>query len=176
LAGVSRHTVHVLLTLTGLTAEVVGLSWVVADASRARREEFGEVGLARRTWRRVYGWFAFWLGPPSQPVEIKAAAMAGHASGSGNLVMGVSNETEVERLRREVDELTAQVTAHVRSTGSRFDAVHGRVNELRSDFTERVGTIEAQQRELRRSALRGEVRGARLFALGAILSAAANLV
>lgn len=172
----SRHTVHVLLTLTGLAAEIVGLTWVVADASRARREEFGEVGLARRTWRQIYGWFAFWLGPPSQSVYIKAGEATARTSSSASLSVSSSNESDIERLHREMSEITARLTAHVESTARRFDGVDGRTNELRSDFAEQVTAIERRRQELRRSALRGEMRGARLFALGAVLSAAANLV
>jgi hypothetical protein len=47
---------------------------------------------------------------------------------------------------------------------------------LGKELSDRIGELEARQREPRHSGLRAEMRGAKLFILGAILSAIANLV
>jgi hypothetical protein len=168
---VTRETWHVLLTLAGAGFEVAGLTWLVADASRARSAEFGEHGFLRRIWY----WFAFWLGPPEQPVHLTMTA-GGTVTATGTLTARQTNETEIERLQREVEELRDRVERYEGQTAQRFSALDESIRRAAEDLGGRLEDISVRQRELHRTALRRDVRGGRLFILGALLSAIANVV
>jgi hypothetical protein len=167
---VSRHTWHTALTLTGFGCEAVGLLLLVAEASRARRVEFGDYGV----FRRIYRWFAFW--PPGRAVNVHGVASMGVAHASGSLTVIKSGETDVERLQRELASLTDRVEAHEHAFAKRFDGLQRQVDDVSRELSDRIASVVEQQLAVRRNALAGEVRGARLFILGAALSAAANLV
>jgi chromosome segregation ATPase len=82
----------------------------------------------------------------------------------------------MQRLRREVDDLRERLPRLEQQVGRRFSEVEERIQRSAGEMGERIEQVEAQQRALRRASLRQEVRGARLFILGAVLSAVANLV
>jgi hypothetical protein len=163
----------VLLTVAGTLCEVVGLTWIVVEASRARAVEFGERGL----FRRIYNWFAYWLGPPTEAanvVGVAAGTARATASASGANVL--VNESDIDRLSRELAELRARVERSEQAASERFAALTERINTVESEMRERLTQLHQRHRELRRSALAREKRGAQLFIFGAILSGAANLV
>ncbi len=54
--------------------------------------------------------------------------------------------------------------------------VEARAQQAADEAGKRIAKVETHQRELRRTALSGQVRGARLFIFGAVLSAVANVV
>jgi hypothetical protein len=163
---------HVLLTVAGTSCEVVGLSWIVVEASRARAAEFGERGL----FRRIVAWFAYWLGPPDAPQHVIVTAGGATATASGGGVGVVVNESDIEQFSRELAELRARVERGEHATSERFAALGERIKAVESAMYERVRQLHDRQQELRRSALGREKRGAQLFIIGAILSGAANLV
>jgi hypothetical protein len=169
--AVTRETWHVVLTVTGATCEIVGLTWLVADASRARSKEFGEHGVLRRVWN----WFAYWLGPPSQPI-VKNIDAAVELSASLGLAVASGQETELERIQRELNDLRERVSRHEEDVGRRFADLEARTSAAAANLQTRINELEARAREERRTSLRTEMRGARLFILGAILSAIANLI
>jgi hypothetical protein len=165
-------TAHVLLTVAGTGCEVVGLTWIVFDVSRARAAEFGERGV----FRRIYDWFAYWLGPPTQTVSASV-----RLSGGGSMAMAgggtvTVNESDLERLSRELAELRARVERGEQVTSTRFAELAERINAVESEMRERVEELHQRERELRRSGLTLQKRGAQLFIFGALLSGAANLV
>jgi hypothetical protein len=171
-AGLSRDTWHALLTIFGAACEIVGLSWIVVEAARARSAEYGEHGL----FRRIFDWFAFWLGPPGGSVTVQAMSGTATASGSMSGVVMKANESDVERIDRELRELRERVAQQEKRVSELFTRVEGQLVNVSKELGGRIAEVEARHRELRRSALRAEVRGARLFILGAVLSAIANLV
>jgi hypothetical protein len=57
-----------------------------------------------------------------------------------------------------------------------FDRVQRQIEGMSRELSDRIAGVVERQQGVRRDALRGEIRGARLFILGAALSAAANLV
>jgi hypothetical protein len=161
-----------LLTVAGAAFEIVGLTWLVAEASRARSAEFGERGIFRRIW----AWLAYWFGSPGQTVHVGSA----HATAGGSLAVTGSliraDETELERLGRELGELRDRVARHEEDAARRFAHIQGELRQTAQDLGARVDTIEVRHRELRRAAQRKDIRGAYLFMLGAVLNAIANLV
>lgn len=164
-------TLRVVLTVAGALCEIVGLTWLVAEAARARSDEFGERGIFRRIWF----WLVYWFSPPSKPAKLTVGASLESAA-SVNAVVIKGAETETERLRRELDELRDRVARHEDRVVERFAAIEARIEQTAATLGQRLGDLEAYQRERRRAGLRREIRGARLFILGAILSAAGNLV
>ncbi len=145
-------TAHVLLTVVGTLCEVVGLTWIVVEASRARAAEFGERGLFRRT----YDWFAYWLGPPSKVVNMSATVSGGGAIATGHAVVVRANETEVERLSRELAELRGRVERREQATSERFAALSERINRVESEMREHVAHAFATTTVLTRTA-RGDL-------------------
>jgi hypothetical protein len=168
---VTREYWHSVLTVTGAGFEIVGLSWLVVNASRARSAEFGEHGLLRRIWN----WFAYWLGAPPQPVRMEGALTSkATLSGEGKVIS--ATETQLERLARELRELRQHVERNEREWNDRLAGVEQRSREAVDGIRTELRAFEERQAEVRRTALRGDVFAARLFILGAILSAVANLV
>jgi hypothetical protein len=167
----SRETWHAVLTVAGAACEIVGLTWIVADAARARRSEFNEYGPLRRVWN----WFKYWLGAPEQVIA-KSGAVHLSARG-GATAKGIrAGETELERVQRELTELRDYVEQYEVQVAERFGALDARVSLLGDDLTTRIEDVKKRSEERRRADLLGEIRGARLFILGAILSAIANFV
>jgi hypothetical protein len=155
--GVTPHAWHILLTLLGVGFEVVGLSWLVANASRERGDEFGEYGVLRR----IRNWLVYWLGPAPEPVTLNVSA-AGSASATGHLSLRTSNETEIERLQRELQELRDRVQRHETQTAQHLSAVEENIQRTGAGLTERIEQIAGRQRELHRvrdgNGLRGPAR------------------
>ena len=169
--GVTHHTLHVVLTIAGAACEIVGLSWLVANASRERGAKYGEYGVFHRIWN----WLVFWLSPPSEPVNLEVRA-ASSASASGQLSVRKGNETEIERLAREVKELRERTERQEAQTSQRFASLEQSIQDMGNDLRGRIGEVAKQQLQLHRSALRSDVRAGRVFILGAILSMVANLI
>jgi hypothetical protein len=150
----------------------VGLTWVVAEAARARSAEFGEHGVFRRVWN----WFAYWLGPPPANQTVMVGTATAHGRAIGTVSVQRAGESDMERLQPEFNELRERLARHEEDVSRRFAETESQTTQAARRLDERIGEIEGRQRDLRRSSLRQEVRGARLFILGAVLSAIANLV
>lgn len=167
----SRETWHVVLTAAGLGFEIFGLSLIVADATRVRREEFGEVGIIRR----MYRWFAYWLGHPDEAPQLHPVGTSLEQSWA-IAVAPREGETDIDRLTRELDDVRRRVLRHEESTRERFAAVDEAVAQVAEGLSSQLTDLEERRRHELRSTVVREIRGARLFFLGAALSAAANLV
>lgn len=169
----SADTATWALTVAGAGLEIIGLTWIVAEASRERRQEFGEVGLLRRIGR----WFSYWLfeEPPKRQI-INLGIATSSAVAGGVAVMGVANETDVQRLERLLAQLTERLDNHEAATTKQVDEMRAETRQLEARLSGQLTAAEAQNRERRRRSLRREMSGARLFIVGAILSAAGNLV
>jgi hypothetical protein len=159
--------------LAGLGAafELVGFTWVIADASAALSHEYGEHGPFRRVWY----WLRYWLGPPPQPVSLSGAA-SGSIGLRGRLTARKEPETDVERLERELGTLRQDFEDHKEATNQRLASVEERLSEAMRQFTERADRIEQSLRELRHRTLHRERSGARLFMFGIVLTLASALV
>ena len=167
----SANTVRLLLALAGAGFQIAGFTWALVDASLARGREFAEYGLPRRVWN----WFAFWLGPPPQPKQMSGAVSASLGL-SGSLTAIKSPESEMERLGREIRELSAAVERHRKETGERLVAIEGNVQKMTDDLTGRIAEIEDRERSRRRGLLRREQRAAQLFIFGLLLTTITYIV
>jgi hypothetical protein len=161
---------HVLAVL-GAGFEIVGFSWVIADASAALYREFGEPGPFRRVWL----WLEYWLGAPAHYVDVSGGGGT-RVSGSAQETFTREGETDIERLGRELDELRTDLAAHKRATDQRFSDLEQRLSASEQRLSERADQIEEQLRQVRRGTLRRERRGARLFMVGIVLTLASALV
>jgi hypothetical protein len=168
---VTAHTWHVLLTVAGATFQIVGLSWLVANASRERGAAYGDYGVFRRVWN----WFAFWLGRPPEQHEVQLTGLMA-ASGSAAEATLRAGEPEMERLQRELSELRARVEASEARTVERFAAVQESIQRNAGQLQARIDEVATRQQDLHRGALRKDVLAGRLFIAGAILSAVGSLV
>jgi hypothetical protein len=167
----STDTVRLLLALAGAGFQIAGFTWALVDASLARGREFAEYGLLRRTWN----WFAFWLGPPPQPKQVSVAISS--SLGLNTSLTGIkSPESEMERLGRELRELSATVERHRKETDERIATVQGTVQKLTDDLAGRIAEIEERERNRRRGLLRREQRAAQLFIFGLTLTTSTYLV
>jgi nucleotide-binding universal stress UspA family protein len=169
---VTQTTLHVVFTVAGAGCEIAGLAWLVANASRARSEEFGEHGPFRRMW----DWLAYWFGPPPEPVELRLGAAVVTSSASATITTGEASETEIERLQRELEQLRERLERHEEHTTQRFSTLDDTIRQHATDLAERIDQVAVQQRELHHTALRRDIRAGALFIFGALLSAVANLV
>jgi hypothetical protein len=139
----------------------------MAEASAARAREYGERGI----FRRIYGWFAYWLGAPGESITGSAVL-----STTGSFTVGTptistfSNESDTERLERELGELRKEVERLHRHYEQRFESTDQRVSELSASTNQRIEVLEQAGKESRRIALRREMRGAQLFMAGAVLT------
>lgn len=160
------------LGVAGGVLEVVGLTRVIYVANRERRERFGILSAPRR----LLAWIRFWLiDPPGRPVTLEVGGGGGARSCGGADVSIVNNETDIERLTREVRELRARQVSHERTVANRIDETNRRVNDVAAELHQQVRQIVDTDHRDRRSTLRDEVLGARVFMAGAILSALANV-
>jgi hypothetical protein len=158
------------LGITGGILEVAGLTHAIHVAARERRQRFGIL-----SWpRALVAWVRFWLGPPASPVIVQAGGGSARASGGGSVSV-IGQETDIERLTREVRELRARQTAHDRAVADHLDETNRRVNDIAADLDQQVSKIVTDDQRDRRAALRREILGARVFMVGAILSALANV-
>jgi hypothetical protein len=161
----STNTVRLLLAMTGAGFQITGFTWALVDASLARGREFAEYGVPRRIWN----WFAFWLGPPPQPKQM-SRAISSSLGLSGSLTAIKNPESEIERLGREIGELSAAVERHREETNERLAVIQGDIQKMTDNLTGRIAEIEDRERDRRRALLRREQRAARLFILGLILT------
>jgi outer membrane murein-binding lipoprotein Lpp len=171
----STKTLRLLLALAGASLQIAGFTWAMVDASLARGREFGEYGLLRRTWMRVCNWLAFWLGPQPQPKSV-SVALSSSVGLSGSLTGIKTPESEIERLARELQKLSATVERLRQDTDERLSRVQSDVQTLTDDLAARIEGIEERERSHRRGALRREQRAAQLFMAGVALSTASYLV
>jgi hypothetical protein len=104
----SRETWHAILTICGAACEIVGLTWIVVDASRARSAEYAEYGI----FRRIFNWFAFWLGPPGQTGTVHALSGTASARGGASGVLTTPDDSDIARIDRELRELRGRVEQH----------------------------------------------------------------
>ena len=164
------HPLNVILIVVGAICEILGLLWLAANVSR-ERVELGDAGFLRRIWR----WIAYWLGPmpESRDVTITAPSAIGFSTSLGAVRL---NETEMERVQREVRELREYLEGFETQIQGRLAAVEQSLHEKHELLAARVIEIETRLREARRADLRQNRWAGRLFALGAVLSATGSLV
>src|SRR5450759_4105477 len=143
-----------ILAVLGAAFELVGFSWVIADASAALSREYGEHGPFRRAWY----WLRFWLGPPGEPINLSGSGGA-RFGGSARLTVTREGETDVERLDRELGELRTDLEEHKKATEQRLSGIEERLREATQRLTERADKIEHRLSSMRRSGLRQERRG-----------------
>jgi hypothetical protein len=155
----------------GAAFELVGFSWVIADAAAALSHEYGEHGPFRRVWY----WLRYWLGPPPEPVSLSGTASASLGM-RGRLTARKEPETDVERLERELGTLRQDFEDHKDASDRRLSSVEERLAEAMRQFAERADRIEQRLHELRHQTLRRERWGARLFMVGIVLTLASALV
>jgi hypothetical protein len=164
------HPLNVILIVAGAICEILGLLWLAANVSR-ERVGLGDAGFLRRIWI----WLTYWLGPmpESQDISITAASAV---SVSGSVSVARLNETEIERVQREVRELRERLDRFQTQVQGRLAAVEQSLHEKHELLTARVSEIETSLREARRADLRQTRWAGRLFALGAALSATGSLI
>jgi hypothetical protein len=167
-------TVARILAGLGAAFELVGFSWVIADASAALSREYGEYG-EHGLFRRIVFWLRYWLGPPGQALQVSASDNIS-ISGRASATVTTSDETDIERLNRELGELRRDLDQHKQATAQRFSNVEARMTETERRLTERADEIEQRVSELRRTSLRRERRGAQLFMFGIVLTLASALL
>jgi ubiquinone biosynthesis protein UbiJ len=95
---------------------------------------------------------------------------------SGSLTGIKTPESEIERLARELQKLSATVERLRQDTDERLSRVQGDVQTLTDGLAARIGGIEERERSHRRGALRREQRAAQLFMAGVALSTASYIV
>lgn len=135
----TSHWLHVGFTVAGTACEIVGFSWLVTSASRERGQQFGEWGPLRRIWN----WFAFWLGPPPESVTLEVN-VSSSVSATGSLGIEVrANETEQERVRRELRQLHELVDRVHTQANQRIDTLTDGLAQTDARLSERIGQVEA---------------------------------
>jgi hypothetical protein len=87
-----------------------------------------------------------------------------------------SGETDVERLQREIDALRAEMERLHQHYEQKFENADRRVSELHAGTNQRIERLEQERKESRRIALRREMRGAKLFMAGAVLTTIAAVL
>jgi hypothetical protein len=167
----STNTLRLLLALFGAGFQIAGFTWALVDASLARGREFEEYGLPRRIWN----WFAFWLGPPPQPKNISLTM--NESLGMSDAAIAIKTpESDIEQIRREIGELSATVERHRVKTDECLTVVHSEVQKLTEDVTAHIEEIETRERDRRRGLLRREQRAAQLFIFGLALTTSTYVV
>ena len=168
----TSHWLHVGFTVAGTICEIVGFSWLVTSASRERGQKFAEWG----PFRRIWNWFAYWLGPPPESatleVDVSSRARAIESVGVGVAV----NETEQEFVRRELREVRELIDRVHTHANQRIDSVTETLAQTDARLTESIGQVEARHTAERRTTLRRDFRAGQLFILGALLSLAGALI
>jgi hypothetical protein len=119
-----HHRLKVILIVAGAVCEMLGLLWLAANTSR-ERIALGEGGPFHKFWR----WLAYWLGPVPEPVELHLA-VAGGVSATGSLAIATLNETELQRVQRELNELRERLERLEAATHTRLSAVEQSLNEM----------------------------------------------
>jgi hypothetical protein len=160
-----------ILAVLGAAFELVGFSWVIADAAAALSHEYGEHGPFRRVWY----WLRFWLGPPPEPVSLSGTA-SGSLGMRGRLTARKEPESDVERLERELGTLRQDLEDYKETTDRRLSGVEERLSEAMRQFAERADRIEQRLLDLRHRTLRRERWGARVFMFGIVLTLISALV
>jgi hypothetical protein len=161
------------LGISGGACEVVGLLLVVSRASRELRHRFGEVGKLRSAARWIRR--TVFEGPP-EPVSAAVRVPSAIANADGGNTAVLTGETQIDRLDRELSALTSRVAQHEARTAKENAELHRRFADNFNDLNSRVQAITESDDATRRNDLRREVQGARIFILGAVLSALANVV
>jgi hypothetical protein len=152
--------------------QVAGFVWVIMDTSATLSQEHDRPGIVRRAWR----WLVYWLSPPGDTYH---DVMSGQVHFGGSLrvqVTASSEETDLDRLQREVHELREAFQQHQNDVGQRFVAAETRVSELRADTDARITELGKSQTERDRVGLLRDLRGAYLFMLGAIVTTIAAVL
>lgn len=166
-------TVQLVLTILGGVCEVVGFSWTIAEASTACSREYGELGF----FRRVFAWAAYWFGSPGEPKPLQASIGFGFGLHAGAPTISTfSGETDVERLQREIDGLRAEMERLHQHYEQKFENADRRVSELHAGTNQRIERLDQERKESRRIVLRREMRGAKLFMAGAVLTTIAAVL
>jgi len=159
------------LLIVGGLLQVGGFAWALTTATHALGDEYAEYGVARKIWR----WFAFWLGPP--PVVHEASGRISAAVGLTGTAAGHKvTETDIERLEQQIAYLRADFERHRDAIDKRVEAIDTEHQKRHSEVVERIKTIEARDRERRYAQLRRERYAALTFLVGVALTTAGALV
>jgi hypothetical protein len=179
-------SLYEILAATGALCEIAGFVWVVAEVSRTLSEDYGEAGVFRRIGRRIKIGLRYVFEEPPKRVSF-SSSMAGTATLSSGASLEVSarrkNETEIQRLTRELAELRADVEQQKKAVQNQFAGVDQRITDVQQSIREtaeslsqRAYAIEQHLRAIHATSLRKEKGGARLFILGAVLTLIAALI
>jgi hypothetical protein len=182
----SHISAYEILAGLGAFFELVGFVWVVAGVSRALSEDYGELGFLRRLGRGIGVWLRYLFEEPPKVASGSASVSAGatiNVKGDLSAVVTRADETDIQRLDRELGELRSQMDKHkeevaLRFTGveERFTEVEKRVRETHEELSRRVDELSERLRQIHRAGLRKEKGGALVFMLGAVLSLIAALI
>jgi hypothetical protein len=123
----------------------------------------------------MWAWLVYWLGPIPERVNLQVTAAA-QVSATASLTVARPNETDLERVQRDIQELRERLGHLETNIQGRLATVEQSLHEKHELLTTRVDEIETRQREARRADLRQTRWAGRLFALGAVLSAAGGIV
>jgi hypothetical protein len=182
----SHISPYEILAALGALFELVGFVWVVAGVSRALSEEYDKPGFFRRLWRGAVVWLKYVFEEPPKTASVSVSVSGGgRATATGGAVETHirGDETDVERLDRELGELRAEVERQREAAerrfmevGERFSAVEQSMREANEQLSQRADEIERHLREIHAGSLRKEKGGALVFMLGTVLTLIAVLI
>jgi hypothetical protein len=162
---------HIIVTVLGGCAEVLGLYLVLREARPLRREELGHISILRQLWEGVKDT----IRNPA-PVMLEASG-ASSTSATGTLtVTTIRDENAIDEIRRRVTELEAGLVRTNEHFSSETEDIRARVDEVAADANNRIRGIESKRKADLAQAIRNENRGVCVFLIGAALNMAANLV
>lgn len=164
----SNHVLRQVFASAGLALQLVGFVWAWLTATR-ERQEVGDHGVVLRTWRRLRG-------SRSRPVYLDLSPAVATSSAMASLSVSKRDESEIERIERELGELRDAFQRYRDSIDQSMASVQGEVRHVDDRLTTRLGGLEALVRDLRGTTSRREVRASLVFGLGVALSIAATLV
>jgi hypothetical protein len=170
------------LGIFGGILEIAGFGLVAVELVRAQRKELGHAGpfqfiltwarWIRLRWRRLMG---------KSVTHYASATMTagGTISGRGKARAGTSSNDVADRLRvleENFERLDNEVDRHRRELDARIDEETAAQQAALAEFRSRVETRESEERTAFANSAKLQWLGIALFVLGAMASAAANVV
>jgi hypothetical protein len=155
----------------GALIEVGALAWLwlQARSELLRRGEGRSLRSVVDEWRRYV-----FEGPPTT-VTRELRLRSGGASAGGIEITVRVDETDVERLEREIGELRTRHWELEKAVETRIEKTNARWSTHYNELAKRIAEFEVAERKLRRDAWRRARLGFIVFGAGAILSGLANL-
>ncbi len=159
------------LLIVGALLQVGGFAWALTVATHALGDEYAEYGVMRKVWR----WFAYWLGPPPAPQTISGSVSASLGI-TGSLTGHKVTTNDIERLEQQITYLRAEFEQHREAIEKRVTEVHSEQQQRHGEVVDRIETIEARERQRRYEQLRRERYAALMFLVGVALTTAGALI